>query len=84
MFNLKVCRLCGTQIPEEIVKKLGTPISKLGLSTRAYNCLYERGIEMVEQLLELDHRQLMRIRKMGPTTANEINEKVKTLGFAGW
>jgi len=79
----KVCWLCGGELPQEIIEKLGTPIAELGLSNRALNCLARRNIEYVEELLQFDMKELLRIRNMGKHTAQEIVQKVNALGF-GW
>ena len=77
----KTCWLCGGTINQQTAEKLGTPITKLGLSTRALNCLRWAGIEYVEQLLLLDYHKLYNIKSMGQTTMNELHEKVKAFGF---
>lgn len=61
-----------------------TPIGKLGLSTRAANCLSRAGIKWVEQMVCLDARDVMRIKNMGVATFREISAAVKNLGLRGW
>ena len=61
-----------------------TPIENLGLSQRAVNCLQRNRINYVEQLIWLSRKDLFRLRGMGHISFNEINEKVKALGLAGW
>jgi DNA-directed RNA polymerase alpha subunit len=64
--------------------KLAKPISALGLSVRAVNCLTRRDIKYLDELLELSKEELLRIRNMGINTFGEIKEKVKELGFDVW
>jgi len=62
--------------------KLGKPITELGLSNRAINCLARRDIKYLDELLELSQLDIMRIRNMGKHTFIEINQKITELGFA--
>ena len=78
----KICWLCGGELPQEITEKLGTPITDLGLSGRAFNVLDRRGVETLEQLLCFEPKELLRFRNMGQKTLDEIIEKVKVFGFA--
>ena len=60
-----------------------TPIKELNLSTRAYNCLIRSDIEYVEKLIWLTKADIMKIRNMGKSTFDEINDKVKSIGLCG-
>lgn len=60
------------------------PISELGLSSRAMNCLKWQDIDYVEQLFKLNQDEILRFRGMGKITFDEINEKVKFIGLRGW
>lgn len=77
----KVCWLCGNELKEPIIEKLGTPITDLGLSKRALNCLQRASIVCVEQLIKLDYKELLRLRNLGTHTAVEIINKVKAFGI---
>ena len=68
----------------EILEGKRTPISVLKLSTRAYNCLARHGIKYIEDLVKLEADDLWIIRNLGIAVFNEINEKVKLIGFDGW
>jgi len=60
------------------------PIEKLGLSARARNSLARGGINYVEQLMWLERNDVLKMRNMGQSSFDEINEKVKSLGLRGW
>ena len=77
----EICRLCGGELSGDAVKKLGTPVADLGLSTRALNCLKREKIETVERLLQCDADQLMRFRGVGKHTADQIIQAIGHLGF---
>ena len=77
----KVCWLCGGTVERTIAQKLGTPITEIGLSSRAKNCLRWRRIETVEELVKLSADDLFRVRGLGKITAKELKEKVKAFGF---
>ena len=61
-----------------------TPIEDLNISNRAQNALRRGGICYVEQLIKLDHYDILRLRNMGQGSFNEINAAVKKLGLRGW
>ena len=81
MNNPKMCWVCGSEITEPIIEKLGTPIESLNLSSRARNCLQRASIESVEQLIQLNRKDFLRVRNLGERTASEIIERVKKFGF---
>ncbi|RRD38933.1 hypothetical protein EII29_09050 [Leptotrichia sp. OH3620_COT-345] len=47
-------------------------IEKLGLSTRAYNCLIENGIYTMQELMEISEKELIEFKNLGVKTLNEI------------
>jgi len=77
----KICWLCGGEMPERVIEKLGTPIAELGCSMRLYNALNRRGIEYVEQVLKMSDNELLRLRNFGAGCLNELTEKIKIFGF---
>ena len=81
MNNLETCWVCGNKIDGDTSKKLDMPIAELGLSTRSRNCLIRGGINYVEELLMLEPRDLLKLRNCGYVCLNEINEKIRLLGF---
>ena len=54
-----------------------TPIDKLELSLRAYNCLKRAGIHTVEQLRTLSDDDLMQIRNLGRKSIEEIKQRLE-------
>lgn len=63
-------------IADRLLNSYKTPISVLGLSSRANNSLLRSGIEYVEQLVNLNDSKLMRLRNMGEKTVNEVKQKI--------
>lgn len=61
-----------------------TPLEWLNLSPRALHCLKRRDIHFVEELVLLTKDEVWRIRNMGHRTLEEINEKLKGMGYSGW
>jgi len=55
---------------------LAEPISVLGLTVRAQNCLEGAGVDTVGRLLEYTEDQLLEIRNLGKTTLDEIVAKL--------
>jgi len=64
--------------------KLAKSVAELGLSSRAVRCLARRNIKYLDELLELSRIELLKMRHLGLHTFNEINDKVKELGFNRW
>lgn len=59
----------------------GISIEELGLSARAFNCLWRGGIRTVGQLAKQRYRDLMSLRNFGELTRKEIVETMKKLGY---
>ena len=53
-----------------------TPIEKLDLSLRAYNCLKRAGIQSVAQLRTMSDVELMHVRNLGKKCIAEIRQKL--------
>ena len=68
-------------IADRLLNIYKTPITTLNISSRATNALLRSGIEYIEQLIKVDHAKLLQLRNMGTKTANEVINKVKSLGF---
>lgn len=66
---------------EEVTNIYNMPIEELGLSVRAYNCLYRAGILDLGKLLELKIEELVMLRNLGVKTANEIIYTVESRGY---
>lgn len=56
-------------------------IDELELSTRAYNCLKKGNINTVGELLQYDRRSLSKIRGMGETSLEEIENLLRSRGL---
>lgn len=57
------------------------PISNLGLSVRAYNCLRRSGIDTLGKLSEMTYNDFMKIRNLGRHSLGEILEKAHAYGI---
>ncbi len=64
----------GTSIYEK-------PISYLGLSVRAYNCLKRSGLQTIKDLGDMTREKLLNTRNLGPRTVEEIINKAREFGF---
>ena len=64
----------GTSIYEK-------PISYLGLSVRAYNCLKRSGLQTIKDLGDMTREKLLHTRNLGPRTVEEIINKAREFGF---
>jgi len=79
----------GTRIPirrremeaEDIVRKLEMSTAEIGLSVRTTNCLEERGIFTVEELLNCTPEFLLSISNFGEKTLEEVYNALEGIGF---
>lgn len=78
------CWLCGNELDDVIVKKLGIPIEVLSLSKPVVNCLHRRDIFTVEQLVKMDKNAVLRLYQMGKVKFAELKQKVNAFGFDCW
>ena len=75
---MKICPLCKQEIAEiKTIEFLGTPIEKLGFSTRTRKALLRGGIESIEQLLLYTDKDLMRLRNFGKCCLAEVKENLR-------
>ena len=65
----------GAQFPDE------TPIERLDLQVRTYNCLKRSGVNTIGQILGMDKAALLSIRNFRPENVAELREKLITSGF---
>ncbi len=56
---------------DSINKIQNIPLEEVGLSVRSYNCLKREGINYLEQLLNLQYEDLLRIRNLGKKSIDE-------------
>ena len=59
------------------------PIEVLGLSTQAYNRLYHSGLRYISEVAALPANKILKIRRMGKATANEVATALQALGIHG-
>ena len=59
------------------------PIGAMGLSTRAYNCLFFAGCRFVSDVVRLRGAQILQMRNLGKVTAAEIAGALENLGIRG-
>ena len=56
-----------------------TPIEKLNLSTRPYNCLKRVSINTVEELVQYTEEDLQHVRNLSMTSLAEIKDKLNSI-----
>lgn len=79
----------GTRVPfnksfseqKDLEKKLEMSTAELGLPVRTTNCLDERGIWTVRDLLESKPEELLTITNFGEKTLEEVYKALEKLGF---
>ncbi len=79
----------GTRIPlrkndtqaKDMAEKLEMSTAEIGLSVRTTNCLEERGIFTVEDLLHCTREDLLGISNFGEKTLEEVYLALEGVGF---
>jgi len=66
---------------EALAHKLSTPLSDLGLSVRASNCLESGRIGTLGELAQKNEAELLRLRSFGRTTLREVRRKLSEFGL---
>ena len=61
-----------------------TPIEKLLLSSRTYNCLKRAQIHTVGEVLEMSDEDLLKIRNLSQKPLEELKEKLAEHGFGNF
>lgn len=62
-------------------KALDTTIEELDLSVRSYNCLKRAGINTVQELIQRDEDEMMKVRNLGRKSLEEVLAKLDALGL---
>ena len=62
-------------------EKLDMSTAEIGLSVRTTNCLEERGIFTVEDLLNCTRADLLSISNFGEKTLKEVYGSLESIGF---
>lgn len=63
-------------------KVLEMTIEELDLSVRSYNCLKRAAINTVEELVEKDEEDMMKVRNLGKKSLEEVQRKLAELGLS--
>lgn len=63
-------------------KLLEMSIEELDLSVRSYNCLKRAGINTVEELIQRDEEEMMKVRNLGKKSLEEVIKKLSELGLS--
>jgi len=79
----------GTRIPlrrtdtaaKDMAQKLEMSTAEIGLSVRTTNCLEERGIFTVQDLLNCTREDLLSISNFGEKTLEEVYKALEGIGF---
>jgi len=64
-----------------MVERLEMSTAEIGLSVRTTNCLEERGIFTVRDLLNCTRKDLLEISNFGEKTLEEVYTALETVGF---
>ncbi len=79
----------GTRIPlstfdteaKDLRHKLEMSTAEIGLSVRTTNCLEEKGVFTVEDLLNSTREELLSISNFGEKTLEEVYKALEGIGF---
>lgn len=63
-------------------KILEITIEELDLSVRSYNCLKRAGINTVEELVQRNEEEMMKVRNLGKKSLEEVQQKLEALGLS--
>jgi DNA-directed RNA polymerase subunit alpha len=63
-------------------KILEMTIEELDLSVRSYNCLKRAGINTVEELVQRNEEEMMKVRNLGRKSLEEVQQKLQGLGLS--
>ena len=66
---------------EELQHRLEMSTAEIGLSVRTTNCLEEKGIFTVEDLLHCTPEDLLSISNFGQKTLEEVYKSLEGIGF---
>jgi DNA-directed RNA polymerase subunit alpha len=66
---------------DEMAEKLEMSTAEIGLSVRTTNCLEERGIFTVHDLLNCTRADLLSISNFGEKTLEEVYKALEKIGF---
>jgi DNA-directed RNA polymerase subunit alpha len=80
----------GTRVPlstvdteaKDLEQKLEMSTAEIGLTVRTTNCLEERGIFTVDDLLHCTPQELLSISNFGEKTLEEVYSALEGIGFS--
>jgi len=67
---------------EQKDKIMEMTIEELDLSVRSYNCLKRAGINTVEELIQRNEEDMMKVRNLGKKSLEEVVNKLRELGLS--
>ncbi len=68
-------------LAEDLERRLDLSLAEIGLSVRTTNCLEERGIFTVRDLLQKRPEDLLSINNFGEKTLEEVYRALESVGF---
>lgn len=69
------------QRAKDLTERLEMSTAEIGLSVRTTNCLEERGIFTVSDLLQCTRDDLLSISNFGEKTLEEVYKSLESIGF---
>jgi DNA-directed RNA polymerase subunit alpha len=66
---------------DDLAERLEMSTAEIGLSVRTTNCLEERGIFSVDDLLHCTREDLLSISNFGEKTLEEVYKALESIGF---
>jgi len=67
---------------KKLIEKLDLSTAEIGLTVRTTNCLEEKGIFNVRDLLNTSRVELLSISNFGEKTLDEVYKSLDTIGFS--
>lgn len=61
---------------------LGLSLERLGLSIRAFNCLYRTGVRTVGDICKMTDYELRRVRNLDPRGQDEVRARLAAMGLS--
>ena len=77
--RIPICR--NDSLAKEMADKLEMSTAEIGLTVRTTNCLEEKGIFTVNDLLHCTRNDLLGISNFGEKTLEEVYLALETIGF---
>ena len=67
---------------KKLIEKLDLSTAEIGLTVRTTNCLEEKGIFSVRDLLNTSRAELLSISNFGEKTLEEVFKSLEAIGFS--